>query len=163
MRGAPKEAVCFSEVSDLVSIFVFGVLGGGRLHCCVLPKKLPAHMAGVIHDPVHRADVRRDHSIHPERLRVDRSRGGEALQYLEDVAGMLGGQSHRLGVRGFQRGVFDSRVTAANAEDVEVWFHGNSEEGEQVVRRNGYQRLSRLWIRASVALVSARPHWRSRR
>jgi hypothetical protein len=32
MRGDPKEAVCFSEVSDLVSIFVFGVLGGGRLH-----------------------------------------------------------------------------------------------------------------------------------
>ena len=80
---------------------------------------------------MHRADVRRDHSIHPERLRVDRSRRGEALEDLEAVAGMLSGQSHRLGVRGFQSRVFDSRVTATNAEDVVVWFHGNSEEGEQ--------------------------------
>jgi hypothetical protein len=64
-------------------------------------------------------------------------------------------------VRRFQRRVFDSRVRSANAEDVVVWFHGNSEEGEQGVRRNRYQRLSRLWIRAWWALVSARPHGRS--
>ena len=117
-------------------------------------------MAGIIHNPVHRANVRRDHSIHPERLRVDRPRGGEALQYLETVSGMLSRQPHRLGVSGFQRRVFDSRLTTANAEDVVVWFHGNSEEGEQVVRRNRYQRLSRLWIRSLGTLVSARPHGR---
>ena len=101
-------------------------------------------MTGIVHDPVHRADVRRDHSIHPERLRVDRSCRGEALQDLEAVAGVLGGQTHRLGVRGFQRRGFDSRMRSANAEDVVVWFHGNSEEDEQVVRRNGYQRRSFL-------------------
>jgi len=39
MRGDPKEAVCFSEVSDLVSIFVIEVVGGGRLHCCVVQRK----------------------------------------------------------------------------------------------------------------------------
>jgi hypothetical protein len=91
-------------------------------------------MTGIVHDPVQRADVRRNHSVHPKRLRADRPRSGETLQDLKAVAGMLSGQPHRLGVRGFQRRVFDSRVTATNAEDVVVWFHGNSEEGEQVVR-----------------------------
>ena len=96
-------------------------------------------MTSIIHDPVHRADVRRNHSVHPECLRIDRPRGGEALQYLEAIAGMLSGQPHGLSVCGLQRRVFDSRVRSANAEDVVVWFHGNSEEGEQVMRGDGYK------------------------
>jgi hypothetical protein len=88
-------------------------------------------MAGAIHDPVYRADVWRNHSVHPKRLRVDRSGCGEALKNLEAVSGMLSSQPHCLGVRRFQRRVFDSRVRSANAEDVVVWFHGNLEEGEQ--------------------------------
>jgi len=47
-------------------------------------------MTGIIHDSVHRADVWRDNSIHPERLRVDRSRRGEAFQYFKAIAGVLG-------------------------------------------------------------------------
>ena len=113
---------------DKLSSFL--IIGGsflsGRMAYCVLPNEFSAHMTSIVHDPVHRADVRRDHSIHPERLRVDRPRGGEALQYLETVSGMLSSQPHRLGVCGFQRRVFDSRVRSANAEDVVVWFHGIS-------------------------------------
>ena len=105
-------------------------------------------MTGIVHDPVHRADVRRDHSIHPKRLRVDRSGRGEALQYLEAISGMLSRQPHRLGVGRFQSRVFDSRVRSANAEDVVVWFHCNSEEGEQDMRGN---RRSALFLVRSLA------------
>jgi hypothetical protein len=126
------------------SVGLFGVQRPPRQILVVLPNKFPAHMTSIVHDPVHRAYIWWDHSIHPERLRVDRSRRGEALQDFKAVAGMLSGQTHRLGVCGFKRRVFDSRVRSANAEDVVVWFHGNSKDGEQVVRRNRYQRLSRL-------------------
>jgi hypothetical protein len=125
MAGRAGIARRSAECVVLLSFFV--VSGEGA---SVLPKRFSAHMTSIVHDPVHCADVRRDHSIHPERLWVGRSCGGEALQYLEAVAGMLSRQPHRLGVRGFQRRVFDSRVRSANAEDVVVCFHGKTEEGE---------------------------------
>jgi hypothetical protein len=91
----------FSQVG-MPSLSVHGVEGfGGVDGLSFLPNKFPAHMTGIIDNPVHCADVRWDYSIHPERLRVDCSRRGKALQDFEAVSGMLSGQPHRFGVRGF--------------------------------------------------------------
>lgn len=94
-------------------------------------QRFPADMTRIIHDPVHLADMRRNHSVHPERLGIDRPCDAQTFQDLEGLSGVLTGEP--LGFTGgiVQRGVFDRRFAVADSIDVVVWFHGNSEEANK--------------------------------
>ncbi len=104
---------------------------------------MPADKALPVHGAVHRADMRRDYPVHPERLRLGRAHGGETLEYLEGLSGVLSRESHCLGVRLFAGRVFDARAALIYPIDVVVRFHGSAgRRRTRVVERNRRERGS---------------------